>query len=603
MFKSLYFKIVLILLIFIMAVMCTVSVIMINSVSSFFTGDFLEQLDASLGESSVLYGELENALDTDDFAATQKSVLASYSTILGIDEHRNYYILDMNGVMLDGSDAELGAALRVTQNMLSAIGGERGNMRPQSNDFADYAVHLSNGKNECIIYIVDSLGEMQNVNGILVSIIMQGLFCGIIIAIILSFFLARAITSPIQNITRDAQLVAHGDFDEEVDVHADDEIGILADNFNYMKNTLKTTLDKFDGERQKLETIFTFLKDPVIVFTNDGGVMNFNQSADVLIGSDIGGYSLSRLLDDFDLPLELGDTADNPLVNADGSECLRGGCMFTDRPYGGRVFDVSVGEMKYATDDVQRTGVIAVFHDATARFELDSARREFVANVSHELRTPLTSIKGACETIVEDPEIPRAAEDFFLKMALEETDRMIRIVSDLLVLSRLDDKRTKWSVEEFDINQMLRRICDVMKPTADAHSHIITFTSETGELSLEGDKGRIEQVVVNIVSNAVKYTADGGEISIASHKDGDFVKVTVTDNGIGIPEEDIPHLFERFYRVEKARTSDTGGTGLGLAIAKEIVEAHGGSITVDSSLGHGTSVTLTLPVDCTISDD
>jgi len=603
MFKSLYFKIILILLIFIMAVMCTVSVIMINNVSSFFAGDFIEQLDVSLAEDTVLYSELEKALGTDDFAKTQKSVLASYSSVLGVDEYRNYYILDMNGVMLEGSDRELGSELKITQNMLSAISGERGNMRPQSNNFADYAVYLSNGDNQCIVYIVDSLDEMQEVNSILVSIIIQGLFCGILIAIILSFCLARAITYPIQNITRDAQLVAQGEFTEEIDVHSDDEIGILADNFNYMKNTLKTTLDKFDGERQKLTTIFTFLKDPIVVFTNDGGVMNFNQSANELIGSSLGDYSLTRLLDDFDLPLELGDSEDNPLVNADGSECLGVGAIFNDRPFAGRVFDVSIGEMKYSTDNVQRVGVIAVFHDVTSRFELDNARREFVANVSHELRTPLTSIKGACETIVEDPEIPRVAEDYFLKMALEETDRMIRIVSDLLVLSRLDDKRTKWSVEKFDMNAVVRHVCDVMKPTTDAHSHKLTYDVGLTELLMEADKGRIEQVIVNIVSNAVKYTPDGGEIKVASVKDGDFVKVSVSDNGIGIPEEDIPHLFERFYRVEKARTSETGGTGLGLAIANEIVEAHGGTISVDSILGKGTTVSVTLPLECRLVID
>ena len=596
MFKSLYFKIVLILSILIITVMCAVSVIMLNSVSDYYVNDFISQMNENFSDGTVLMTELEKALASPDPAASQKTVVASYASVLGIDEYRDYFILDENGTVLEGSDSQAAGKLKVTPNILNAIASGKGEALPQTGDSADFAVKTENGGKTGIIYITDSLEEMRQMNKILFKIILQALFWSIVIAVILSFFLAKAITSPIQSITNDAQLVAKGEFEHTIDVHTDDEIGILADNFNYMKDTLKSTIDKFDGERQKLKTTFAFLRDAVIVFSDDDKVMNYNESADQLV-PDVNEYTLDALLEDFDLPL---DRIGASLITSDGCEPIPPeGRIYSDKPYAGKVYDVSVGEITYMSEGERATGVIAVMHDVTSRFELDSARREFVANVSHELRTPLTSIKGACETIAEDAEMPRDTEEYFLNMALGETDRMIRIVSDLLVLSRLDDNRTKWSIEQFGMNALVRHICDVMKTSADDHGHTVVFEPK-GEYMIEADKGRIEQVIINIVSNAVKYTPDGGEITVKTSKKKDRICVSVSDNGIGIPKADIPHLFERFYRVEKARTSDTGGTGLGLAIAKEIVEAHGGEISVSSKQGKGTTVEIGLPEKCVI---
>lgn len=596
MFKSLYFKIVLILAILIITVMCTVSVIMLNSVSNFYVNDFISQMDENFDDSTALHSELVKALEADDYALSQKAVVASYGSILGIDEYRNYYIIDLNGEVLEGSDSGLAKSLTVTENLIEAIADGKGNALPETGESADYAVKISDGSKASIVYIIDSLDEMKQMNVILFSIILQALIVSIVIAIVLSFFLARAITYPIQSITRGAQLVAKGDFNQTIDIHSDDEIGILADNFNYMKDELKLTIDKFDGERQKLKTTFAFLKDPVIVFSDGEHVMNYNDSADLLLnGAEK--YTVGKLFEDFDIPLDLVGSA---VVSAETGEPLPAeGKVYTDVIYGNSVYDVSVGEISYVSDGNSKKGVIAVMHDVTSRFELDSARREFVANVSHELRTPLTSIKGACETIVDDPEIPRDTEEYFLNMALDETDRMIRIVSDLLVLSRLDDKRMKWNVERFEINGLVRHICEVMKSSAEDHHHEVVFEPH-GEYFLEGDRDRISQVIINIVSNAFKYTPDGGKITLRTFSENGRISVSVADNGIGIPKADIPHLFERFYRVEKARTSDTGGTGLGLAIAKEIVEAHGGEIHISSRQGFGTTVVIVLPEKCAI---
>ncbi|MBQ9996728.1 MAG: ATP-binding protein, partial [Clostridia bacterium] len=178
-------------------------------------------------------------------------------------------------------------------------------------------------------------------------------------------------------------------------------------------------------------------------------------------------------------------------------------------------------------------------------------------------------------------------------------DRMTHIVHDLLVLSRLDNKRTNWSVETFDLRQSVRRLCEVMRGQVSEHNHRVTFGCQRGLPEITADRQRIEQVILNILSNAIKYTPDGGKIDIKlTQLPKKFVRIEIADNGIGIPDDDIGHLFERFYRVEKSRTQDAGGTGLGLAIAKELVEAHGGRIAVKSALGEGTTVTIDLPVEC-----
>ena len=246
-----------------------------------------------------------------------------------------------------------------------------------------------------------------------------------------------------------------------------------------------------------------------------------------------------------------------------------------------------------------------VLQDITDGAVLEKSRREFIANVSHELRTPLTSIKGATETVLTDDEMPANFRQKFLGIVINEADRMTRIVKDLLVLSRLDNRRMTWSPATFDINETLDRMCSALQTEAGIHSHKLTYTSSTEEkMPLYGDRERIEQVIANIIGNAIKYTPDGGEISVNLAKSGKKAYlVSVKDNGVGIPAEDIEHLFERFYRVDKSRSAQAGGTGLGLSIAKEIIDAHNGSISVESTEGEGTKVTIMLPADTRVGEE
>ena len=596
MFKSLYFKIVLILLIFIIAVMCAVSAILMNGVSGYFAGQFSGQMEECFGEETLLVQELREAAEDGRNAAGMKAILASYGGILGVDAYRNYYVLDGYGYMLAGSDAELGAGLEVTPNLLSAMDGRYDNRIISGAKYADWALPLSDG--EVIIYVKDSLEEVRQLNQVIFSIILQAMFVGILIAILLSFFLAKAITSPIQRLTWGTRLVAEGDFTQPIEVNSRDELGILTENFNYMKDQLKDTLDAVSGEREKLQTVLAGLRDAVFTFSADGTLLHWNDSAAQLYRNSFaqeGDASLDVCLEEMDIPL-VRENGKLRLTSPDAAaERTQDGIVFRDRIFAGRVFDVSFGVIRYAEGRKKVPGCILIAHDVTGRYELDESRREFVANVSHELRTPLTSIKGATETILSDPDMEEEMREYFLDMVLSESDRMTRIVSDLLVLSRLDNKRTQWQVEVFDMPASVHRLCEVMRTDLEAHGHTITCTVEENLPPVTGDRQRLEQVFINIISNAIKYTPEGGRIDVVLFRENDKLVTTVADNGVGIPDEDIAHIFERFYRVEKSRTSDTGGTGLGLAIAKELVEAHGGQISLQSRLNEGTKVRIDLP--------
>ena len=227
----------------------------------------------------------------------------------------------------------------------------------------------------------------------------------------------------------------------------------------------------------------------------------------------------------------------------------------------------------------------------------EQLRREFVANVSHELRTPLTSIRTYAETIYDTEDIPKDMQEEFLRVIINESDRMTKIVQDLLLLSRFDSGNSNLQLEKFSIERSVRDIYAAIALEAKKRNHQLNMELEWKLPRIQGDKARIEQVLMNIIINAVKYTPDGGVISIYSGSADGKVWIRIEDTGVGIPQEDLLRVFERFYRVDKARARESGGTGLGLAIAHEIIKMHGGDIQIESTPGSGTSVLVTLPIE------
>lgn len=589
MYRGLYFKIILILVIFTLIVMSVVGAVLISSVLGYYNDQFAACMTQNFGEDAQLRQYLVAAMtDADsDFAAKQKSILASYASRLGIDDYRNYYILDADGNFLDGSDTAGGEALAETPNLVAAMNGQPGDANTAGSDYADYALPLTVGDASCIIYLRDTQDELHEINWMLFSIILQALFIGLLIAILLSFFLARAISMPLSRLTEGVQRVAKGDFKDKISVHSADEIGVLTENFNTMSRMLEENLDEINGEREKLETVLSCLKDAVITFGKDGRPLQINRAATDLFAD----AKREELTLDYIFSLLHYESGGIDISLDDES----GGDVPAVR-YKGRVYELYFGNIRYRDASSMREGVILVIHDVTQSYELDRSRREFVANASHELRTPLTTIKMVIEALAGDEGVTKnEMNKSFLDMAETESTRMELLIKNLLTLSQLDSKTMNFNVREFDLEESVAYLAKSLAVNASARGHKLTFDGAYDPVIIRGDKIRIEQILINITSNAIKYTPDGGRISLRLHDLGDRAEITITDNGVGIPEEDIPHLFERFYRVEKARSSDKGGTGLGLAIAKEFAVAHGGDIRVSSIVGKGTTFTVTLP--------
>ncbi|MGN1094978.1 MAG: ATP-binding protein, partial [Eubacteriales bacterium] len=565
---------------------------MLRSTVSFYDNQFMSQMDEAFGGGGELIIELKEAFESDDCYERQNEILKAYSSSLGIDIHRNYYVLDINGSFIEGSDATLGKELDITPNIISAMNGELGSQSRFWADYIDYAVKISGNGKTSIIYVKDTQEEVRSFTMMIFQITVQAMLIGLLAAVVLSFFLARAITEPIRKLTVGAQRIADGEFSENIDVTGNDEIGALSETFSNMKDVLKNTLDEISGERQKFETLFLYLKDAVVAFNKDGKLMHINKMAKKLFGfnsaeaeENLKGFNFSAMISVLQINYRE--------VSAKYKENKN--YVVNDVIYNGKALDVTFAEFKYSENGETMRGIMCLIHDVTGRYELDKSRREFVADVSHELRTPLTGIKGAVETVIENPTLDEEIKNNFLEMAIEECDRMTRLVGDLLVLSRLDNKRTSWKIETFEVSRFIEHICDVMSADAKARQQTLTKNCPDGIPDITADREKLQQVIINIVSNAVKYTPAGGKIDICAHAEKDFAVITVTDNGVGIPEDDIPRIFERFYRVEKSRASDAGGTGLGLAIAKEIIDAHGGNIGIDSKVGEGTCVTISIP--------
>ena len=585
MHKGLYFKIILILVVFILIVMSVVGAVLISNVLGYYTDEFFTCMSENLEGEAQLRIYLETAMESDDptvNAEKQKSVIEAYASRLGIDDYRSYYILDSEGNFLAGSG---NSDIAFTPNLISAMSGEVGAKRDQGAQFADYALPLSNGEASCILYIRDTQEELSDVTWMLFSIVLQALFVGLCIAFLLSFFLARAISRPLARLTAGVQRVSKGNFDEKISVQSNDEIGVLTENFNRMSQMLRSTLDEINGEREKLETVLSCLKDAVITFGDNGKTLQINDAAKELFSdTDLEMLSLDYIFsllkyDRGDTGLDVDSSSEIPAVE-----------------YGGRIYELYFGNIRYRDVNNMREGIILVIHDVTQSYELDRSRREFVANASHELRTPLTTIKMVLESLSSDENITKdEMTKSFLTMAETESSRMEALIKNLLTLSKIDSKTMQFDMKPLNITESVESISNTLRLSAEKKGQTLTFVSQNEPLYILGDKIRVEQTIINIVSNAIKYTEDGGKIHISIAEEYGKVKITVSDNGIGIPKDDLPRLFERFYRVEKARNSDKGGTGLGLAIAREFALAHGGDILVESTVGEGTTFTIIFP--------
>lgn len=416
------------------------------------------------------------------------------------------------------------------------------------------------------------------------DIIFTGLLVAMAVAFFLGYMLSRTITAPLGRLMIKAGSIAAGDFDQLLEVKSRDEISKLTESFNSMAISLKNTLTQISSEKNKMETIFNYMNEGIIAFDVYGEIIHTNPASKEMLGET----ELTGSFDDYAKRFGIDYSIKDVLYlssNRSGEVTIKAGNK-----------SIRVYFAVFTDENKKPGGIIAVLQDITEQEKLENMRKEFVANVSHELRTPLTSIKSYAETLLDGALDDREAAERFLCVINSEADRMTRLVRDLLQLSRLDNQQMNWNMEEISFKNLVKNVVERMEMEAgnkkqQLECHVI------GDLpDIEADYGRLEQVVINLLSNAIKYTPEGGRISVFVGKSSNEVYMKMTDTGIGIPENDLPRIFERFYRVDKARSREMGGTGLGLAIAKEIVEAHSGNISITSEKEKGTEVIVRLPV-------
>lgn len=591
MFRSLHMKLVLIMMLLVVSVMAVVGTFLINSVTSFYIDEFLNQVDLAFKPGTQM--ELREVAEQyeDGKGGGARALwerVQIHTNALGLGRSRTCSILSAEtGEFLTGYNETVGREFKRTPNIITAMTGELGKTISPIKEYMDVAIPIDGGDGY-IVYIRDEKKEMQNLTQMLFAIIMQSMLFGLIVAVFLSFTLSKTMTSPIESLKKGAQRVAQGDFEHKLEVQSSDEIGELTHTFNNMAEVLRHTLEEVQGERDKLNTLFSHMTDGVAAFTPAGKIIHMNFATEKLLGIAFReDMTFNEVFTGMKLPKE-SETGKKGYVQ---SEIVRKGRALTVlfAPYGAVDGD---------------GGIMAVIHDVTEQRKLDDARREFVANVSHELRTPLTNIKSYTETLIDAAgDLPPETSVRFLNVVSSEADRMTRIVKDLLTLSKLDYGKMDMKFSHFSIKKLLETVFEAMRLEACNKNLEFSLNVRADLPEMNGDKERLEQVVVNILSNAVKYTPSGGRVElIAAMRDSQHIFIKVRDNGIGIPQEDQPRLFERFYRVDKARSRAAGGTGLGLAIAKEIVEIHKGTIFMESSTDVGTTFTIVLPVNLPLPD-
>lgn len=582
MFRSLHMKLVLIMVLIMISVMAVVGTFLVNSVTTYNIDNFLSQM--SMVFTPEFIAKLEDIeLDAQQPEEELSALLSAYSGALGIDKYRSFYILDAEtGTYLDGSDDQLAQTLTLTPNILTAMQGQVGEEIERLSDYFDVAIPINVDEGGgYIVGIRDSKQESNDMNWNLVTILIRAMLFGVMVAVLLSFFLAKTITTPIERLTDQATSIAEGDFGEPAEIYARDEIGILTQTFNEMAGILQDNLHTIEDERSKLNTLFTHMADGVVAFDKTGRIMHHNPEAAKMLGISFSEQTTySEVFPD--LVVQESDMADD------------GKYIEIDYVIRGRILKIFFAPLR-GTGTVSG-GIMAVLHDITQQKRLDDARKEFVANVSHELRTPLTNIKGYTETLIDAyDDIDSETRSHFLSVIYNEADRMTRLVKDLLTLTKLDYERMEASDAPVDLRDIAERVAASMEIEARKQGVTIHCDLPVEMPQVSGERDRLQQVVMNIVSNAVKYNQRGGSVTMRCDWQDGIVRLSVADTGLGIPKEDLPRIFERFYRVDKARSREKGGTGLGLAIAREIVEFHGGTITVDSQEGKGTTVVIALP--------
>lgn len=403
------------------------------------------------------------------------------------------------------------------------------------------------------------------------------------ISILVGYFVLKSVVSPMKKLIKSAEKIASGEnIKIEDKIQNTGDLGDLENAFSIVTNELNQKLNEVNRQKKQIETILLYMSDGIIAFDMNGDIIHINPAAKKLLKLTDKENSFEKIFKKLSIDINIEKIV--YLENWTSSEQRKN--------LGDKYVNILFAPFQDEND--RPAGVIALIQDITEHVKLDNMRKEFVADVSHELKTPITSIMGYSDTLLEG-EYDEETRVKFLNVISSEARRMARLVTDLLTLSRYDSKKIVSETTNFDLGELVKRCQEKLGYQIEKKKHHVECFVTASVPPVVADKDGIERVVLNILSNAIKYTPDNGTIKVYVGFVYNDAYIKIIDNGIGIPEEDLSRIFDRFYRVDKARSRDLGGTGLGLSIAKEILDKNKGSIDIKSEVGKGTEVVIRIP--------
>ena len=583
--RSIQWRLVLMLILLILLAMEFVGVYLLNSLERYYVTAVSSNLTS---QAQLLAGFLQRNFTP----YPDKEYAQTMARQFGQQSGGAVVVLDANGGLVSASVGDPASLARFliqgeVAKALSGVRSELIRLDPETNERNLHVIVpiLSEQQVLGLVYMISSLEDTYRTLGDIRYILFTATGLAVGVTALVGWALARTITKPIEEVTKGAETMSRGQFETSISVRGKDEIGQLAQMFNLLGSRLRGTLDEIEEEKAKLETVLNSMTDGVVAVDPFNTVELANPAAARFLATD----ALSLV----GRPVE--DVMSRLLTREEISAATSGGAVISKGIVSGSEDGTVLRVISASTRLEQgKSGTVFVLQDVTSQEKLDSMRKEFVANVSHELKTPITTVKSYVETLMDGALVGGVARQF-LEVILKETDRMSRLVRDLLDLSRIDYKQVAFDLRPVDPMALLRDSVRKLSVQAEDKGVALKIVDGTPP-AVMADWDRLQQVVLNIVANSIEFTAQGGSVTLEAVESGEMVRFQIQDTGIGIPASDLPRIFERFYRVDKARSRQMGGTGLGLAIAKEIIDAHKGRIRIDSHVGKGTVVTFELPV-------
>ena len=550
---------------------------------------YINHLSSNLKSNATL---VANILE-DDLSTNNLSQIKLKTKDLGKELETRITIIDINGIVL--GDSEKDPALMENHadrpEIKEALQGKIGNSIRYSStleiDMLYIAIPII--KNGQILGVVRLSLPLTDVNrGIanLRKIIILATLIALAIASITSLIISLTITRPLQEMTKVSQKISKGDFSKKLKICRQDEIGQLANSLNLMSEELENKIRVISEDKNKMKVVLSSVIEGIIAIDKEGRIILFNNAL-----KNMTDYSSDRVLGKFHWEIIRNNQLNELLkeVLQKGQPLTQEISIFSPQE---KIFRASANPL---TKKNEVWGAVVVLNDITEIKKLEKMRSEFVANVSHELRTPLTSIQGFVETLKDGAINDPGKAQYFLEIIEKQSNRLNNLIEDILQLSKIESQEIIMNLQSINLRDLIDKTISEFKKKIEQKNHKIKINISPQLPLIKADPEQIEVVFRNLLDNAIKYTPNGGEIYISAFEKAENIYIEIADNGIGISAEHLPRIFERFYRVDKDRSRKLGGTGLGLAIVKHIVQAHGGTIGVESKPGKGSKFFFTLP--------